>query len=170
MQRSLGLATIIASLVLVFAPAAAQAASADGYNKFSFPRSYETAVDWYESHRGGVLEASNCRILKNLGGGQYQCQTSTPLGACVFVLKETRQDTTDKDGRPATIYRFTFVRNISGRVTNQKVTIKLSQTGQNTTLQMWMSTSVAGRFVPVFAVSRVQQGCLAGCESYGSSG
>jgi hypothetical protein len=165
MQRTLVITAVAASLLLALAPAAAEAATAKSYNKFTIPRSYQVSVDWYEANRADVLNASNCRIVKHLGDGQYKCQTNTPLGACVFVLKETRQDT-GEEGQRATTYRLTFVRNVSGRVTYQQVIIKLSEAGEKTQLQMWMTTSVAGRFVPVFAVSRVQQGSLYGCQRY----
>ena len=147
-------------------PAAANAATAEGYNKFTIPQDYETAVKWYETNRAGVLEASNCRMVERLGDNQYRVETMTPIGACQYVIKETRQETKNKQGQRVTVYRMTYVRNISGRVSLQKVTIQLTEAGKNTTFQEWMTTTVEGRFVPVFAVSNVQQNSLSGCESY----
>ena len=127
---------------------------------------YDAAVAWYETHRAGVLEASNCRMIENLGNGQYKVQTMTPIGACQYVLKEAREDKQNEAGKRVTIYRLTYVRNVSGRVSLQEVTIQLTEAGETTTFQEWVTTTVAGRFVPVFAVTRVQQNSLSGCESY----
>ena len=165
MYRPIMLA-VAATLALILAPVTARAATATGYNKFSIPQKYDVAVEWYEAHRGGVLKASNCRIAKDLGEGKYQVQTSTPLGTCEYVLKETRKDSTNDDGQRITIYRLEFVRNVSGRVTYQRVIIQLTEAGDKTTLQEWVKTTVAGRFVPTFAVSNVLQQSINGCERY----
>jgi hypothetical protein len=90
----------------------------------------------------------------------------TPIGACQYVLKEARDDKRDKAGRRVTIYRMRYVRNISGRVSLQEVTIQLTEAGETTSFQEWVTTTVEGRFVPVFAVSNVQQNSLSGCENY----
>jgi hypothetical protein len=147
-------------------PAVAQAATSKAYNSFNIPRKYEECPAWYESNRPAVLKASNCQIIKDLGDNQYQVQCNTPLGACRFVMKETRKDSTNDEGQKVTTYFQTFVRNISGRMTYSKVTIQFTEDGDNTKFQMWMTTSVSGRLVPAFAVYRVQQRCLSGCEAF----
>jgi hypothetical protein len=166
MYRSLLLTSLAAAFALLLVPNAAEAGNAKGYNTFAIPQTYETAVAWYESHRAGVLAASNCRIVKDLGDGDYRVQTNTPLGACVYQLKETREDTRNEAGQRVTTYRFKFVRNVSGRVTNADVTIQLTEAGDETKFEEWMSISVAGRFVPNFAVANVLQSSLSGGEVY----
>lgn len=157
------LATIV--LVLV-TPLAAHAATSQASNTFSVALGHDQCVQWYEANRAKVLNASNCRVLENHGGGKYKVQTNTPVGACQYVIKETRAESATKDGRKRTTYRITYVNNITGRVADQELTIALTDMGGKTEVAMWMSTSVSGRFVPVFAVRNVQEGCLAGCESY----
>jgi hypothetical protein len=156
----------IAALCVVLSPIAAQAATSQASSKFSISLTYEQAVKWYAANHSGVLNASNCRILKDQGQGDYLVQTNTPAGACQYIIRETREQGQTKDGRPRSTYRVKYVRNVSGRVANQEVTITMTDTGAKTEISMWMTTSVAGRFVPVSAVRNVQSGCLSGCESY----
>jgi hypothetical protein len=166
MYRSLILTSLAAAFTLLLVPSSAEAATASGYREFTLPQDYDTAVAWYEVHRAGVLQASNCRIVKDLGDGLYQVQTNTPIGACFYQIKETHTDKTNEAGQRVTTYRLSFVRNISGRVSNAKVTIQLTENGGTTKLQLWMTTSVAGRFVPQFAVANVLNSSLSGSEAY----
>jgi hypothetical protein len=166
MQRSLILCTLAAALALVFGPNAAEAASAKGYNTFEIPDQIDDCVDWYEANRAGVMQASNCRIVKDLGEGEYRVQINTPIGANQFVVKETRKDKTNDEGQKVVTYFQTFQRNVSGRVTACKVTIQFTEEGEKTKFQMWMSTTISGRFVPSFAVQNSLNGSLSGCEAY----
>jgi hypothetical protein len=157
----------VAAFLVALTPIALQAATSQATKKFSVSLTYDKGIAWYETNRSGVLKASNCLVLKDHGKGQYTVQTNTPVGACQYVLKETREQGKDKKGRRITIYRFKFVRNISGRVANQEVHIAVTEVGEKKCeVNMWMTTTVAGRFVPVFAVSNVQQNCLAGSEAF----
>jgi hypothetical protein len=156
-----------AAVLIALTPAALLAATSKANNKFTVPMNYDKAVEFYESHRAEVLRASNCHMLADLGNGEYKLQTNTPLGGCVYVLKEVREQGKDKQGRRTTIYRFKYVRGISGRVSYQEVTIAVTELSEKKCeVGMWMTTTVAGRFVPVFAVSSVQQSSLAGTEAY----
>ncbi|MEQ8790977.1 MAG: hypothetical protein RIC55_32235 [Pirellulaceae bacterium] len=166
MQRSLILCTLAAVLAVVLAPTVAQAASAKGYNTFEIPTTVDEAAKWYEANRAGVLKASNCRIVKDLGESQYQVQVNTPIGANQFVIKESRKDTTNDKDQKVTTYFQTYVRNVSGRTSACKVVIQFTETGEKTKFQMWMDITVSGRFVPQFAVQNVLNGCLSGCEAY----
>jgi len=153
------------ALVLV-APLAARAATSEASTTFSVSLGHDKCVEWYEAHRAEVLNASNCRVLEDRGAGKYKVQTNTPVGACQYVIKEKREQGATKDGRKRTTYRITYVSNVSGRVADQELTISLTDKGGKTEIDMWMSTSVSGRLVPVFAVRSVQDGCLSGCERY----
>ncbi len=157
------LATVL--LVLV-TPLAAHAATSEASSTFSVPLGHDKCVQWYEANRDKVLNASNCRVLENRGQGEYKVQTNTPVGACQYLIKETRSESATKDGRKRTTYRITYLSNISGRVADQALTISLTEIGGKTEIAMWISTSVSGRFVPVFSVRNVQEGCLRGCERY----
>ena len=142
------------------------AATSEASNTFTVSLGHDKCLQWYEANRSQVLNASNCRVLENRGNGQYKVQTNTPVGACQYVIKETREQGMTKDGRKRTTYRITYVKNVSGRVADQELTIALTDMGGKTEIAMWMSTSVSGRFVPVFAVRNVQDDCLSGCERY----
>jgi hypothetical protein len=156
----------VAVLMILVAPLTARAATSEASNTFSVPLGHDKCVQWYEANRAKVLNASNCRVLEDRGAGKYKVQTNTPVGACQYVIKETREQGTTKDGHKRTTYRIAYVNNVSGRVADQDLTIALTDMGGKTEVAMWMSTSVSGRFVPVFAVRNVQDGCLSGCESY----
>src|SRR5262245_38504628 len=156
----------IAILCVVLSPVAAQAATAQASSRFTIALSYEQAVKWYAANHSSVLNASNCRILKDQGQGNYLVQTNTPAGACQYIIHESSEQGKTNDGRPRSTYRVKYVRNVSGRVSNQEVTITMTEWGAKTEISMWMTTSVAGRFVPVGAVRNVQSGCLSGCESF----
>lgn len=159
--------TFFAILVLTLvSPLAAQAATSQSSNTFSVPLGHDQCVQWYEANRTKILNASNCRVLEDRGNGTYKVQTNTPVGACQYVIKETRDQGTTKGGRKRTTYHITYVHNVNGRVVGQELTIMLTDMGGKTEIAMRMSTSVSGRFVPVFAVRRVQDGGLTGCESY----
>ncbi len=159
--------TFLATVLLVLAtPLAADAATSQASNTFSVPLDHDKCVQWYEANRAKVLNASNCRVLEDRGSGKYKVQTNTPVGAARYVIKEIRAESATKDGRKRTTYRISYVNNVTGRVVDQKLTIALTEMGRKTEIAMWMSTSVSGRFVPVFAVRNVQDDCLAGCESY----
>ncbi len=159
--------TFLAAVVLVLvAPLTVRAATSEASNAFSVSLNHDKCVQWYEANRAKVLNASNCRVLEDRGAGEYKVQTNTPVGACQYVIKESREQGATKDGRKRTTYRITYVSNVRGRVADQELTISLTDMGGKTEIAMWMSTSVSGRFVPVFAVRNVQDGCLSGCESY----
>jgi len=156
----------VAALCVVFSPLAVQAATAQASSRFTIALPYEQAVKWYTANHSGVLNASNCRILQDQGQGNYLVQTNTPAGACQYVIRETQEQGQTKDGHARSTYRVKYVRNVSGRVANQEVVISMTDAGGKTEISMWMTTSVAGRFVPVSAVRNVQSGCLSGCESF----
>lgn len=164
MQRAIAIA--IAAALVIVTPLAAQAATSNASNRFTVAQSHEQAVKWYEANRAGVLNASNCRVLEDRGNGEYKVQTNTPVGACQYVIKETREQGQTKEGHNRTIYRITYVRNVSGRVANQQLTITMTDMDGKTEIDMRMTTTVSGRFVPVSAVRKVQNNCLSGCESY----
>jgi len=157
------------AVLTLAAPVVAQAATSSASNRFMLPGSSDRVAAWYEANRAGVMNASNCRILEDRGNGEYKVQTNTPIGAAVYLIRETREQGTTKEGRQQTIYRVTFVRNLSGRVADQALTITLTDSNGNTEVNMRMTTSVSGRFVPVRAVRGVQDGCLSGCERYMTS-
>jgi hypothetical protein len=159
--------TFLAAVVLALvAPLTVHAATSAASNTFRVALNHDECVQWYEANRAKVLNASNCRVLENRGAGEYNVQTNTPVGACQYVIKESRDQGTTKDGRKRTTYRITYVKNIRGRVADQELTISLTDVGGKTEIAMWISTTVSGRFVPVFAVRNVQDDCLSGCESY----
>jgi hypothetical protein len=165
MNRAITLAVLLNLAV----PVAVSAATSNASNRFTVPGSSDSVAAWYEAHRAGVLNSSNCRILEDRGHGEYKVQTDTPVGACQYIIRERREQTTTKTGRKQTTYRISLVRVLSGRLDNQTVTISLTDLNGGTEVDMRMTTSVAGRLVPVRAVTRVQDGCLAGCERYMTS-
>ncbi len=159
--------TFLASALLVLVtPVAADAATSQSSNTFSVPLGHDECVRWYEANRAQLLNASNCRVLEKRGSGKYKVQTITPVGAARYVIQETRDETITKDGRKRTTYRISYVNNITGRVVDQRMTIALTEKDGKTEIAMRMTTSVSGRFVPVFAVRNVQNDSLAGCERY----
>src|SRR5688572_23050408 len=116
---------ILAVLTLV-TPVVAQAATSSASHRFMLPGSSNSAAAWYEANRAGVMNASNCRIIEDRGNGEYKVQTNTPIGAALYLIRETREQGTTKEGRKQTIYRVTFVRNLSGRLADQALTITLT--------------------------------------------
>lgn len=168
MDRPISAAAILAaSLVAALSPSAAQAASSRTYGSFRISTSHDQTNDWYRTHHHSVFRAANCQVLQDLGNGQYRVQTNTPGGVCRYVLRETREESKTKDGRPMTIYRVTYQRNESGRLVDFELIIAMTGTADNQTeVGMWIMANVAGRFVPVRAVSGVLEGSKSGCTSY----
>lgn len=157
---------LAAAALVLAAPLVARAATSEASNTFSVSLGHDKCVQWYEANRAKVLNASNCQVLGNLGEGKYKVQTNTPVGACKYVIKESREQGKTKDGHSRTTYRITYVNNVSGRVADQELTISMTDKGGQTEVAMWMSTTVSGRLVPVFAVRNVQDNCLAGCKRF----
>ena len=153
--------------VVACSPAASLAATASTYGNLFVSAGYDRAIPWYEAHRAQVFSAANCRILADRGGGEYLVQTNTRVGACQYIIRETREQRQTKEGRPMTIYRVKYVRNVSGRLADFELTIAITgQTETKTEIGMWMMANVPGRFVPVSAVSYVLEGSKSGVTSY----
>jgi hypothetical protein len=159
-------AMVFAAILPFVAPVVGLAATSSAANQFTLRQDSKRVAEWYEANRAGVMQASNCRIIQELGNGQYKVQTDTPVGPCQYIIRETREQGVAQDGSLRTTYRVTFVRSLSGRLANQTVTISLTGLKGATSVDMRMTTSVSGRLVPVRAVQRVQDGCLAGCERF----
>lgn len=168
MFRSFAAVAILTVSILVGAsPAAVQAASAKTNGGFKVAISHDQTNAWYQAHHAEVFKSANCRIVQNLGNGQYMVETNTPGGLCRYVLKETRESGKTKAGQPTTIYRVTYVRNVSGRLADFELTISMTGLADGKTeIGMWIMADVAGRFVPMRAVSGVLEGSKSGCTSY----
>ena len=166
MSRPLFAAAVLATFATL-SPAALQAASARTNGAFKVALGHEQMNAWYQAHHTAVFNSANCRILENMGTGQYKVQTNTPGGVCTYVLKEVREDRKTKEGQPQSIYRVTYVRNISGRLANFELIITMTgQADGKTDVSMSIMADVAGRFVPQRTVSGVLEGSRSGVTSY----
>jgi hypothetical protein len=166
-RKLIGIVFAAAAAVAALYPAAGQAASAQAHGAFQVSIGHDRMVEWYEAHRAEVFQAANCRILEELAGGEYLAQTNTPGGVCRYVIKETRQQGTTKEGQPTTTFRVTYVRNVSGRLANFELVIAMTgRSDRQTQIDLRMMADVAGRFVPVRAVSSVLEGSKSGSTNY----
>jgi hypothetical protein len=166
MRRS----ALFAALLLAVAaasPAPLLAASARTYGTLTAAAGHDKTTSWYEANRAKVFAAANCHVLQDLGGGQYYVQTNTRAGACKYVIRETREERTTAGGKPMTIYRVKYVRNVSGRLADFELTIAMTgQAEGKTEVGMWIYANVPGRFIPVSAVTTVLEGSKSGVTSY----
>jgi hypothetical protein len=95
------------------------------------PTGYDRMVSWYEANRHNVYKASNAEIIKELGNNEYLVQSKTPVGPSTFVLREQQ---IDKDN--ATVYEIKFVKQVSGRVTNNVNVITVEAQGGESQVTM----------------------------------
>ena len=167
MMRPSMLCVALLLAVVAASPAPLLAASARTHGSLTAAAGHDKTTEWYEANRASVFRAANCLILQDLGGGQYFVQTNTRAGACKYVIRETREQRTTKDGKPMTIYRVKYVRNVSGRLADFELTIAMTgQTESQTAVGMWIYANVPGRFIPVSAVTTVLEGSKSGVTNY----
>jgi hypothetical protein len=157
---SLGLA------LLLLAPVAGQAATATTSNRFTVPLPYVEVRAWYEANHAGVLEASNCRIVERQEDDQLLVETRTRLGTCQYVLRTSREERITDDGRAQTVYRLRYVRNVRGRIVAQNCTTTYTDAGERTEVEVKLTATVSGRFIPSSLVRRDLTNSLAGAERF----
>jgi hypothetical protein len=156
----------LAAALLLLAPVAAQAATGQAANRFTIPLSYQEARAWYEAHHAGVLEASNCRIVERQEDDKLLVETRTRLGVCRYVVRTSREERTTDDGLAQTVYRLRYVRNVRGRIVAQNCTTTYTDAGERTEVDVKLTATVSGRFVPSFLVRRDLTNSLAGAERF----
>lgn len=156
----------LAFALLLSAPLIATAATASATNRFTVSLQYDDARTWYEANHAGVMRASNCRIVERRENHELLVETRTRLGTCRYVLREAREERTTQQGRSQTVYRLTYVRNVSGRIVAQNCTTTYTDVGGKTEVHVELTATVSGRFIPAFAVRRDLSSSLAGAERY----
>jgi hypothetical protein len=135
-------------------------------HQFTVDANYDQLAAWYETHRAEVLKASNCRIIKDEGNGEYLVRTKTLAGDCQYVIRESKLRRRTPDGRDQWVYMFKYVRNVRGWVADQDLSITLTDLAGDTEVDMAIRTRVSGIRVPVFVLRAMQRRGLKGCENY----
>jgi hypothetical protein len=157
---------IVAVVSVIVLPLIADAGSSKASHQFTVAANYDQVATWYDARRAEILKASNCRILKDEGNGEYLVQTRTLAGDCQYVIRESKLRCRTHDGRDQWVFIIKFVRNVSGWVADQEFRISLTDLAGETKVEMAIRTRISGIRVPVFVMRTMQRRALKGCEDY----
>lgn len=117
---------------------------------YTVPTSHDRMLSWYEANRHNVYKAANAEIIKELGENKYLVKSKTPVGASTYVLHETQ---IDKENR--TVYEIKFVKQVSGRVTDNLTVVTVEGKGAKSQVTMSVYINFNHLLASDWAVKRV---------------
>lgn len=133
MRLAITLAAVMWSLVAIRAAHGAEATSVE---TFRVEATFETLTDWFDANRPQVYETSNCEILEDLGDLEFRVKSTTPLGACIYLVKETQVDSPGQR-----VYEIRLIRNIKGRIVAQSTDIQVTDRGDYCEVEMTLAVT-----------------------------
>ena len=129
----------------IFMPQIASAANAEAtiQKEIELRSTAQRTIDWIESHRDAVREASGVSLVEDLGDGKFKFRRDSNKGVFIWIAKETIE--TKPDG--SFVFKSTMIESIEGGMefSDSEVVIKDIRGGVNVYLKT--STGINNRRV-----------------------
>jgi hypothetical protein len=129
----------------IFMPQIASAANAEATieKEIELRSKAQRTIDWVDSHRDAVREASGVSLVEDLGNGKFKVRRDSSKGVFIWISKETIEKKPDG----SFVFKSTMVESIEGGMEYSKSEVTIKDIRGGVSINIKTSTGINNRRV-----------------------